>query len=209
MLVSGLAERDGVRDARPMRRLWGSLDSVNLRAILATSTLATVVALGGCSVVPDPSTSEPAPPPPPTAQGGMPLGNVEDPSTLSPEWLAATARYDRCMKEDGWAFRDGPAGAVFGFPEGQAEAFAASEQRCEAESGRQGLAAGAAFTHEELERGHAALLASWQCLTSLGVDLAPPPSLQAFVDDGAVWSPFAELSPAEFDQTAETCPQPR
>lgn len=139
----------------------------------------------------------------------MPLGNIEDPSTLSPEWLEATARYDRCMKEDGWAFRDGPAGAVFGFPEGQAEAFAAAERRCEADSGRDALSVGTAFTEEELARGHEALVDSWKCMTALGFELNPAPSLQSFIDGGAVWSPYGELSIEDADVALKSCPQPR
>lgn len=185
------------------------LDSEGRKSSSAAISIAVVVVLSGCTVTADPPVVELPPAPPPLSQNGMPLGNIEDPSTLSPEWLDATARYDRCMKEDGWAFRDGPAGAVFGFPEGQADAFAESERRCEVESGREGLTAGAPLTDDELERGHAALLASWQCMTGLGFNLAPPPSLQSFIDEDAIWTPYAALTPTEFDEAVESCPQPR
>lgn len=135
-------------------------------------------------------------------------GNVEYLGSRSSEWTERTARYDECMKSDGWAFRDGPSGAVFGFPEDQWDAFAEADRRCNEESGRADVAAGGAQTEVDLATGYAEMLELAACLRQLGFALSPEPSLQAFIDGGATWSPYLDVSDTDAPDALRSCPQP-
>lgn len=51
------------------------------------------------------------------------------------------------------------------------------------------------------------MLAMQQCLIAAGFDYAKAPSLQAYLDSEALWSPFDDLAPGDFFAAEENCPQ--
>lgn len=55
--------------------------------------------------------------------------------------------------------------------------------------------------------GYASMLAMQQCLIAAGFDYAKAPSLQAYLDSEALWSPFDDLAPGDFFAAEENCPQ--
>ncbi|WP_329378156.1 hypothetical protein [Streptomyces sp. NBC_01716] len=63
---------------------------------------------------------------------------------------------------------------------------------------------------DEVRRGmYAAAVGSYQCLTEGGWKPRKPPSLSAYLADGAQWTPYSELpvNDAEWERLNKQCPQ--
>lgn len=178
-----------------------------LRSSLLISALACSLLATGCASAEPPPRSETAGPDVKRSpESGNVFGNIETLSG-SEEWQSATEEYDRCMLEYGWASREGPGGMIFGFPEGQEDAFAASDRQCNISSGRDDIVAEATLTTEELQDGHDWAVALTKCLTDNGYEVPPAPTLQAFIELEGGWSPYLFLQGNVADEAMEVCPQ--
>lgn len=131
------------------------------------------------------------------------------------KWIGAVVG---CLHENGWddatVTNDGQGIEIESLPQEQHEAYRATREACEDQSG---TAPNAVPPNEEMiKEQYDHLLTSVGCIESMGYEVSEtPPSEETFVDDylsgRAVWSPFLALSKqlttSEWEDLIESCPQ--
>lgn len=118
-----------------------------------------------------------------------------------------------CLAGKGWIVTVSTDGGItYEGPAEQLEPFRAAKEQCAQEVG--GANAGPTeVTEEMLRTAYSMQVETLECLRGEGYDeLSDPPTLQAYLDAHALWTPYSELpldiSEADWLALQETCPQP-
>lgn len=119
-------------------------------------------------------------------------------------------RYAACLAEYGFEATPGSGGSLEAqIPASQEDVYYRARDACVASLGYDSEPQ---LTDDQLRTGYALMVEARQCLTTLGYDLPPEPSLQTYIDDGGAYTPFADLSNAalmKLDEIERHCPQPQ
>lgn len=160
--------------------------------LLAVALLAAAGLTSGCAALQDPAV------PTASARPAVPTSSHHQ-----------ITSYEQCMLDAGWISVEHPDGTlIFGAPEKQLSAFQQSNDECATDSGIDINPSPPPLTEEDIREGYRSLLAMRECLISKGFDYKEkPPSLQAFLDSGATWTPFNDIARGDFFAAEEACPQ--
>jgi len=124
-------------------------------------------------------------------------------------------RYAQCLIDGNWPVTSNAAGDGFtvgSIPVEQREAFWEADADCQRQAGPRPVAPPP--SEEEIAQIYEQLLEVADCLRKEGYDIAPAPSLEAFVDsyETGPWHPYLslpdDLSASEWDRLERVCPQP-
>lgn len=115
--------------------------------------------------------------------------------------------YEECMRDAGWSGVDSDEGMIFSFRDDQRSQFDSSDADCLLQGG---LDTGVPreVSDEDRREGYESLLVMRDCLLANGFDIPSPPSIQSYLDEGGVWSPFMALEgEQQFHEAEAACPQ--
>lgn len=134
-------------------------------------------------------------------------------SDLDREFEAATRIFNDCMAREGWIGQEVPAvndpsatGIGYSYTAEQAPQFQASNALCVEESGLGAVVP--PRTEADMREGYESVLNMRECLTLEGFDIPKAPTLQSYLDDGGVWTPYDDIATlADFQAAERVCPQ--
>ena len=153
-----------------------------------------------------------------------PVPPAPSPSWTAPPWVAEQAAQreeyraglQACLDGKGWRVTvDLNGGIVEPFTSDEVSRFRTDEESCRVAMGLS--AEGTPATTEELRTGYRQMLDTRACLVAHGLDMAPPPSEDAWLDavqaGTNAWHPYDDpslnaLSMAQQDELWALCPQP-
>jgi len=115
-----------------------------------------------------------------------------------------------CMKDAGWDVEIAEDGSISTFvPTDQASEYEAASAKCWESYP---VKAFADLTEAEQSNLYAKHVAVRDCVVALGIDVAPAPSFQSWVDSGGAWGGYSDVPQDvllnQWDEINTKCPQP-